>query len=141
MHKWLYRGSLVVIGIAFAMSLAFWVTLFYPFNILKINVSPLPISSHTVKAGTKVSYTMDYCKYYPMEAVELRQLQDTVTFPLDSSPSDLPVGCHKVTRLPVVIPDDIPAGDYKITVNVSYKPFPWREVEYRLETESFKVVK
>jgi hypothetical protein len=142
LQKILQRASLGIIALAAGLMIWFYWTIFAPIKVVEVSNQPVPVSEKIVKAGSSITYTLDYCKTIPLPAEVFRQLVDTVTIPLEEYTSNAETGCHTgMQSLPSTIPSYVPPGDYHIQVHYVFHPYPWRIVEYSFETETFKVVK
>jgi hypothetical protein len=114
----------------------------YPFKVLKINNSPVPIENQPVADGTVVIYEVNYCKYRRVEATARRQLVEVdkgVSIDLPSTINNIDVGCHKYVNRSTIIPEGTPAGRYKITIRTEYQVTSLQKVRYQYETQAFGV--
>lgn len=124
-------------GIITVLTVLFW--LLYPYNPIVFNDSVFPILNKTVKAGGRLSYTSDYCKYTNLTAVVSRTFVNGLIFITPPSITKRPSGCHMIS-VEVPIPHELPPGKYHLENIYSYQVNPIRTVTVFQNTEEFEVV-
>jgi hypothetical protein len=113
-HK-LLKNSLITLVILFTILVSTILYLLYwPVNTLIVKNAPMPIiGSTTLKHGEYVTYRYDYCKYYDHPLSIQRDFVDGIIFRTEPGFAQLEPGCH-VADVKVIIPETLPAGNYKI---------------------------
>lgn len=136
-------GILSMWALAFLyLALAVWLywTL-YPYQTVKYLNDPFPVVPKEIKQGEQFTYNIHYCKYTDDAPVRIEKtFIDGIEF---VAAKQVPLigtkGCGEID-IPVLIPDTLPAGTYRLRVQVFYKVNPIREIEKVTETEEFKVI-
>lgn len=143
LKRWL-NYTLILGGIAALIIYMYFV--FYPFKTIVVkrafvnNPTPAGQDLPTVKAGTTLSYTVDYCKYTTKGSSVQRQIisnADAIPYPpVTSIAKD---GCH-VVKIPLPISPITPPGVYKLRVSATYEVNALREITTNFETNNFRVL-
>jgi hypothetical protein len=114
--------------------------LFAPVKTLVVKNSPMPIiGSKVLKNGEYVTYRYDYCKYYDHPLSIQRDFVDGIIFRTEPALAQLEPGCH-VRDVKVIIPETLPAGEYKIRNITQVVVNQLRTVTTTYETEEFTVI-
>jgi len=130
--------AMVIISVAMAVMLC-WALNNEP--VLQINNSPFPtrtIREHPTGGGV-VFLDVDYCKNEDIHGdmrVSFVGSNREIFLPLTEENGK--VGCHRL-EVPVAIPANISAGEYKIKFMVTYNKNPLKQNEV-IEFESQKIV-
>ena len=128
--------TLVILTLLYGAYLALW-----PFKTLEVYQNPMPVLNSPVRRGGPVKMRVDYCKFTTAPFDISWQLVNDRVFFLEVKPTDLPTGCRNVVVSPVIIPKDVPLGEYIIRNKVTYYLNPRRRVTLEFKTEPFVVVK
>lgn len=112
----------------------------YPYDPVTINVLPLPVEYHEVKAGESIAYTVDRCRHTDKVVHVATLLVGGVQISYPETVAADNVGCAK-RIFSKIIPEYIPAGEYHLHLAYTFQMNPIRSVTVLAETDTFKVVK
>lgn len=130
--------------IAVAIVLAFFMgyLAFKPVNVLRPSLQPYKVLTHYVTPGQLLIYEVDACKYKDIQGSILRRFVDknNLVYPVASSQGNVPPGCHD-TKVSLLVPSELHAGDWYLSLDVSYQVNPLRHESYHLRTETFTIIK
>jgi len=139
-HIWLKYMTLVTVILTVVLIAYVLCLLYYPAKTLVVKNAPMPIiGSKTLKAGEYVTYRYDYCKYYDHPLSIQRDFVDGVIYKTEPGFAQLEPGCH-VADVRVIIPDTLPAGEYKIRNITQVVINQLRTDTVLYETEKFNVI-
>jgi hypothetical protein len=111
-------------------------------DVLKVNNAPFPVRTireHPTADGV-IILKADYCKLVDVEGrtrISFFSQSREVFLPLSRERGE--TGCN-VVEVPVLIPSDLPAGNYRIKFRVVYQVNPLKEVVEEFESKPFEVV-
>lgn len=97
------------------------------------------VDKTTYNPGDRITYIFEYCKREKSVAVVTRALVDTYRINYINVSSDLPTGCHKISKNDLVIPEFI-AGEghtYHIEGTAIYQVNPIRKQYVYFRTVDF----
>lgn len=120
-------GLLILIG--------YWLN--YPYK--PIEFKSMKILTPIVKQGGILKYDVDYCKYMALSAEVTRTFNNGIIYATPTTISNNPTGCHVVTIF-VIIPPELPATKYTITMRYEYQVNPLRKVEYKVTSDVFQII-
>lgn len=124
-------------GIAFIFLILFW--LIYPYKTITFNSVEFPINKTVVKQGGTISYSVDYCKYINSPATVTRSFINALIYVTPSTINERPMGCN-VLNIQVVVPQELPPGNYYMQMNYQYQVNPIRKISILHNTEEFQVI-
>ena len=134
----------ILVLVAFAIIVFIWAIFMfwyiYPYKTTIINEQPYIVSKKIIKQGEQLEYKIDACNYTDIIPKVTKQFVDGIVYSVPESAIKLPKGCHK-TIVSVKVPKNLPPGDYKLKVFVSYQVNPIRTINSEYETEKFSVIK
>ena len=112
----------------------------WPIQIYEQNNVVMPVlnENHFVKAGERVEFVSDFCKYYDIEGTVNKQLVNNYLYYYTPYVAKYPVGCQQII-ISEVIPEFAPPGDYFLRVSFTYKINFLKTVTHTIETEHFTV--
>jgi len=129
--------ALIVFSNFFVIYLGY--LMIYPFKTLEVYSA---VATNEPKAGEVLLYEVDYCKYTPAPAIvyrTIRSVDEKSIIPFPSVDTITDIGCKK-TSIPLELLDTIPAGEYYLSVNLSFKVNAFREINYQFRTEPFNIL-
>ena len=124
-------------GFAFIITLLFWYS--YPYKPLVINHQPFHISTREVKQGGLLIYEIDYCKNTDTVSTVSRSFVNGLLFTMPIVEGSNKRGCG-VNNVFLQLPPDLPAGDYVLEINYTYRMNPIKDVSVKVSSEHFTVV-
>lgn len=129
----------IALGFALMAYIAF--LLFCPTQTLEVKNAPMPIvNGSEFKAGDKITYRYDYCKYYDDPVSITKQFVDGIIYTTDPIyVATLERGCHQ-KDITIPIPETLPTGDYKIRIITVININQLRNDTVVYETMPFSVV-
>lgn len=130
-------GYLALAFIAFWVVLGY-VCLFCPYKTIEFN-SEFKMAKTVYVQGEETFYTIDYCKYTDVTPVAQKRFIDGIIFSAENNKAQLTKGC-RVQAVPILIPSTLPAGDYKLEVELNYKVNPIRTINLKHYSGWFTVV-
>lgn len=131
------------IGLLSIISYLGW-TMFAPYEFFT-TPKVWPISNHEVKPGDDVWAHVEFCKHTDLPATIGRQLVGrandgrTMLVILPTVGGQFEKECGKVDVSVAQLPQNIPAGTYKVLVSIVYHLSFVRDVNHRYETDVFTV--
>ena len=130
--------ALVFSSAVFFLFLFWWI---YPYKPLVVK-QPYQIVNEesSLKQGDVLKYQIDYCKYTNIQSIVRRQFVDGIIYATPEITANLKKGCGLAINT-ITIPENLPPGTYYLTIEVTYKINPIREISYDLKTEKFVVTK
>jgi len=111
----------------------------YPYKPIEFKDKVFKIETPIVEQGGILSYKSNYCKYMDIPATVNRLFINGLIFEKPSSVASRDVGCHTVD-VGVLVPSELPSGEYFLRNIFTYKVNPIREVIIVKDTEIFKVI-
>lgn len=128
------RASLFVILIS-VLLLTFWQ--YQPSTVL---TARQPFKVVAVEDRTLVVLDANYCKRVNVRGVVrvsfVSKTSELFT-PMASEPT--PTGCHEDQKLPILLPSDIPPGEYYVKFNATYRVNPIRTFNLIITSDQFEV--
>jgi hypothetical protein len=125
--------------IAFGMGVIFYWS-FAPYTVITMNnQNSLPVDKQIYNEGDRIYYTLDYCKYIDIPGALYRTITDGISVNYEDIQSNLEMGCHKIQRGDLTIPDFLPSGIYHIASTSEWKVNPIRTVIMNYRTVDFKI--
>lgn len=92
-----------------------------------------------VKAGERVEYEFEYCKFTDLSAVIVKQIINDTVVHLTPITSNQAKGCGNMIAS-AKTPEYLPPGKYKLRITTIYKMNPVREISVSSETEEFEII-
>jgi hypothetical protein len=117
--------------------LAYW--LLRPYEVYTFD-QPYQVMNEVVKPGDKLQIRQTFCKLIKAPATLEIYLVDGFYETLRTIQSNTEIGCYENISQSVVIPPYTQEGEYKIVYNIRVRVNPVRQIDYTVETESFRVV-
>lgn len=134
LNKIAWLAILGAIGLMLLMG--FW--LFYPYKTIEFN-QPLRVNQKEINTGQHLQFNVDYCKYTNLQATVDNIFVDSVIYYTPPQPSQLTMGCRKLTYS-IYIPRALVPGEYIIKSVYTYRVNPIRTINVTVETETFTIV-
>jgi hypothetical protein len=131
--------SYISISSAIILLLVIFYWYFYPYKPVIFQDKVFPIAVKTIKKGDLLFYTSNYCKYMELSAHVTRTFHNELLFVTPTTITNRPMGCNTI-NIGVLIPNELPAGEYKIENTYEFQVNPIRKVIIKEETEAFTVV-
>jgi len=140
--KWFYYVAAVISSIGMAMLATYFYLAFKPYNVIKANVQPHKVITPVVKPGDVFIYQVDSCKFRAAPARVVRRFVDEAgtRYPQPPEDSNVIKGCS-LSRTPVAVPFNMPAGKWYIDIETTYQVNPFRSEYYHFRTDYFNIVK
>jgi len=143
--KILYRLSVVALTIMY-IALAIW--LYWslaPYKTITYLNDPFPVTPGeplTIKQGEELTYNLHYCKYTDDMPIELhKEFVDGIIYEAaDQKALITGQGCGEID-VPVLIPVNLPPGEYRLRITVIYKVNPIRKITKVSETQEFIITR
>ena len=132
-------ASVAALTLIFGISTWTLYTLFYPYEIIRVDPSSFAVQQSVVARGDQVIVRLKFCKYSPVVNQITTTLIGPVLVPLPPNQMDLAVGCYDTKFSLATIPDATPVGTYKVRATYRYKLNFLREVTYQFETDEFAI--
>jgi len=115
-----------------------YIWLFCPYKTIEFN-SDFKMAKTVYTQGEETFYTIDYCKYTDVNPVIKKKFIDGIIFTAENNSAQLAKGC-RVQAVPILIPDTLPVGKYKLEVELVYKVNPVRNINIVHYSNWFTVV-
>lgn len=140
MNKIFYILSWITILLALGLMGLFFYWKFYPYKTIDFGTEPHYVAVKEVKAGSHVSFVLDYCKYRNTGAELSVSFVDGFIYNTTPVAVNMPVGCHTFNQS-VYVPKAIPAGTYSVSMLFRYNINLVRTIDVITMSEKFVVVK
>lgn len=138
MNKIYLFFSWVAIVFAFIFMGFYIVWAVFPYKIVVFENKPFSIITPSVKQGGVVEYTVSDCKYMNVKADVSIKFVNELIYTMPTITTNNPIGCHKTT-VAILIPKELPIGQYHIEYRFDYQVNPIRNIEIKHSTEEFIV--
>lgn len=132
----MYAWGTIIIAFLILFIVGFW--LLYPYKTISFNTNESKVLTPEVKKGGLLNHTIDFCKYTNLSADLTRSFIDGVIYTTPTIKTSNPKGC-RTNNLYIEIPN-LPPGQYKLKIEMSYKVNPVRTIKSEIYTESFMIV-
>lgn len=123
---------LSVVGMT--LTITYWLT--FPYEVTNIKKQPMEVLTKELKAGESLFYKIDYCKSMDSTATITKLLVNGLVYHLGTIEGVFDKGC-RVNTVQIVIPPELPVGEYHLIQQWSYKVNPVRTIKVQAETETF----
>lgn len=132
-------AALLLVSLSIIALILFWTL--YPFRVLEIRNSPVPVVEERVEAGKLVYALHNYCKFSDAEGLlERRIVSDSTSLALPGIPERTKAECRNEVLVPAVVPPQARPGTYRIHHKVTYKVNPLKSLVYEWDSQPFRVV-
>lgn len=108
---------------------------------ITFNSTLLQTTKQTYKPGETVFAIVDFCKHRDIAANVQWEIVDTVIRFYPEETRSSPIGCFRKEMEVAKIPPDLSPAQYYFVGLIRYRINPLSEVQYRLNTNTFTVVK
>ena len=132
---------MIILVLAIAMVVVAGFLAFVPVEVIKPNVQPYKVITKEVKQGDILIYEVDSCKFKSVPARIVRRFvdKDNTQYPQPPEDSNIIKGCS-LSRIPVAVPFNMPAGKWYLDLEVAYKVNPLRTEYYNFKTDEFVII-
>lgn len=138
MKKSIIILSYTTICLAFLLLLWFFYTLLWPFQAVKLNVSPAKILTPVVARGEHVEIELNFTKLMELKPEVTYYLVDGEITKLAETGLNRPTGQNVVVSTRTIPKNTLP-NTYWIQIDLVYEIVPWRKLYYTWRTEPFEV--
>lgn len=139
-HFWLavYGYGTLALSFGFVALCAFWLN--YPYKTIDFRNLPYKTDKENYVQGEYSFYEVTYCKYTDVMPTLKRQFVDGIIFAVPNSKAVLYMGC-RTSKVPFQIPESLPPGRYKLTIELTYQMNPIRKITAMNESNYFQVTR
>jgi hypothetical protein len=131
----------VIVGTAAFILWVLWAML-WPFQPMISHLNPLPVLNpgRVVRAGETLLVGQKFTKTTDAPSRTSRLLKNGMVYNLPDIVIQRPAGDYAFTSGMTTIPEEMRPGVYTLEYVLSYDVNPLRTINYRIETEQFRVV-
>lgn len=137
--RFMEKSILLLIGVAIAIVSLFWFTMIFPYKPSEMVGSKMQIKDHTIKAGNYITVTMNFKKYMDIKPDVKWYLVDGTVLQITHDYPNRPVGTN-IYDVKLRIPLNAEPGTYHLQLDLDYKLFAWRNIQYSWVSEDFQIV-
>jgi hypothetical protein len=132
-----FSSVTILITVALLGYIGFY--MLYPFKVLDMPTTPVPVMTKEVEAGGQLEYELDYCRYTYKHSHVTKQFIDGVIYTTPSVETINPVGCHKII-VAMKVPDTLDTGVYSLRVLINTEVNKLRTIQNEYSTEQFRII-
>ena len=110
----------------------------YPFKVLDLPKTPVPVLTKDVLAGGQLEYELEYCRYTAKHSHITKQFIDGIIYTTPSVETINPIGCQKII-VAMQVPKTLATGVYSVRVLINTEVNKLRTIQDTYTTEQFRV--
>lgn len=129
-----------ILLLAFGLAFYFCYLLFWPVKPIQFLEGNFQTCKKSYRQGEPMCYRLHYNKFMHVAGEAIVYFEDGVIYQMPSMLTNNPAGLQDYTKVPFVIPDTLPPGNYKMHMDIVYKINPFREITVRLTSNNFDVL-
>ncbi len=133
----IYFGGMGVILLALVIGLYIASLCFYPWELVKFY--DLSVQEQVVTPGQYFHYTIRIDKNTPVLPEVKYHLVDSVIYNINYEPNYVSEGKNRTVTFALLMPKNIPRGEYILEIVATYTPNIFRKETYQWRSNKFKV--